>query len=233
MDAALCQIDSSDSSTHPQNAARWLSAGTYKSRFMVSCPFGISRAVCSHAVRSNRILRSTSASRLSQSGLSFFAICFDPFRDIRKGMSHAIRPHVIPPCLHNTPAVPGSLDRAATRRLRSFAKPARYRRTGILLDRKQCMYNPEKRPYHTNLWVVGTPPLMHRSVVTPSESTRCQLSIPYSPLPRVTGRRCLRNAWLSGIQCRMMRFHAQENNSQHSDFTVDNHTGIRYHQVSR
>ena len=28
----------------------------------------------------------------------------------------------------------------------------------------------------------------------------------------------------------MMRLQAQENNSQHSDFTVDNHTGIRYHK---
>jgi len=28
----------------------------------------------------------------------------------------------------------------------------------------------------------------------------------------------------------MMHFQAQENNSQHSDFTVDNHTGIRYHK---
>ena len=28
----------------------------------------------------------------------------------------------------------------------------------------------------------------------------------------------------------MMHFQAQENNSSHSDFTVDNHTGIRYHQ---
>ena len=27
-----------------------------------------------------------------------------------------------------------------------------------------------------------------------------------------------------------MRLQAQENNSQHSDFTVDNHTGIRYHK---
>lgn len=26
-----------------------------------------------------------------------------------------------------------------------------------------------------------------------------------------------------------MRFQAQENISSHSDFTVDNHTGIRYH----
>ena len=32
---------------------------------------------------------------------------------------------------------------------------------------------------------------------------------------------------LCGIQCRMMRFQAQGNNSPHSDFTVDNHAGIR------
>jgi len=30
-----------------------------------------------------------------------------------------------------------------------------------------------------------------------------------------------------GIQCRMMRFQEQQNNLPHSDFTVDNHTGIR------
>jgi hypothetical protein len=34
---------------------------------------------------------------------------------------------------------------------------------------------------------------------------------------------------VSGIQCRMMRLQAQENNSPHSDFTVDNHAGIRYY----